>query len=303
MAKLVTPEMTRINKKNRKGSKKQRRSSLFKDSWKRFARNKSALLGLGIIVLLILVMIFANYIAPYSYSQQDYKALSLTPSLQHLFGTDKMGRDIFSRCVYATRVSLPIAIASVACSLLIGGSLGFISAYFGGAVDTVVMRMIDIMQSIPAMLLCIAIVAVMGNGIQWLILGMAISCSASNAKTCRAAILTVKTSEYVESSRAIGASNLRLLFKHMIPNAVGPIIIYLVSMLSTNVLMISNLSYIGVGISPPTPEWGSMLAYAKEFIQQSPYMVIFPGVCIMITCFGFNLMGDGLRDALDPRLK
>ena len=165
------------------------------------------------------------------------------------------------------------------------------------------MRFVDVLQAIPGTLLCIAIVAVLGNSLPVLILAMCIGALPGCAKTCRGAIMTVRTEDYVESSISIGASNARILVQHMIPNAVGPIIIYLVGMIGRDILMISMLSYIGVGITPPTPEWGSLLSYGKDYIQSAPYMVLFPGLMIMISVFAVNLFGDGLRDALDPRLK
>ncbi len=302
MAKHVTPQMEKINKKAFKNGKR-KNSSLTKEAWRRLCRNKTAILGLVIIGLFLVIGIFANLIIPYDYAAQDYTAVSQPPSAQHLFGTDAFGRDLFSRCIYGTRYSLPISLLSVAASLVIGGLLGFVAGYCGGKVDNVIMRFMDIFQAIPGTLLCIAIVAVMGNSLPVLVIAMCIGSLPGCAKTCRGAIMTVRTNDYVESSVSIGASNARILISHMIPNAVGPIIIYLVQMVGRNILMISMLSYIGVGIAPPTPEWGSLLSYGKDYIQSGPYMVIFPGLMIMISVFAVNLFGDGLRDALDPRLK
>ena len=295
--------MEKINKKayNRKGERKS--SSLARESWRRLCRNRTAILGLGIICLFLLIALFADLIIPYDYAAQDYSAIAQPPSAQHLFGTDAYGRDLFSRCVYGTRYSLPIALLSVFTSLVVGGLLGFVSGYCGGKIDNVIMRFIDILQAIPGTLLCIAIVAVMGSSLVVLVIAMCVGALPGCAKTCRGAIMTVRTNDYVESSISIGASNARILLQHMIPNAVGPIIIYLVSMIGRNILMISMLSYIGVGIAPPTPEWGSLLSYGKDYIQSAPYMVLFPGLMIMISVFAVNLFGDGLRDALDPRLK
>lgn len=303
MAKMVTPEMLRIEKKRHKKDGAVRTSSPGREAWKRLKRNSTAVVGLCVIILLVLVAIFAPLIAPFDYAEQNYGALSQTPSAEHWFGTDNMGRDIFSRCVYGARYSLPIGLLCVVTGMLVGGVVGVTASYFGGGVDNVLMRIMDILQSIPGTLLTIAIVAALGNGIDRLVLAVTISFMPACAKVCRAAIFTVKSNEYIESSRAIGAGGLRLMLRHMIPNAVGPIIIFAVSMVSASILVVSTLSYLGLGIAPPTPEWGSRLSSGKDFIRSSPHMVLFPGLMIMLTVFAFNLFGDGLRDALDPRLK
>lgn len=303
MAKLVTPEMLRIEKKRHKKSGAVRKSSPGRDAWKRLKRNRTAVVGMCIVIILALVAIFAPIIAPYDYAEQDYSALSETPSGDHWFGTDHMGRDIFSRCVYGARYSLPIGLLCVVFGMLVGGIVGVTSSYFGGRLDNILMRLMDILQSIPGTLLTIAIVAALGNGVDRLVLAVTISFMPASAKVCRAAIFTVKSNEYIESSRAVGAGGVRLMLRHMIPNAVGPIIIFAVSMMSSSILVVSSLSYLGLGIAPPLPEWGALLSSGKDFIRSSPHMVIFPGAMIMITVFAFNLFGDGLRDALDPRLK
>lgn len=300
MAKMETPAMKRINKKNRKRTGG---ASPGKDAWRRLLRNKMSILGMAVIVCLLLIAVFADLIAPYTYQEQNYSAVSQGPSPEHLFGTDNMGRDIFSRCVYGARWSLPIGLLCVVAGMALGGSLGVIAGYCGGKIDNVIMRVMDIFQAIPPILMAIAMVAVLGNGITQLVVAMSVAFMPNVAKTCRAAIFTVKDSEYVEASKAIGVSQARIIVRHLIPNAIGVIVINAVGMVGAAILMVSTLSYIGVGIVPPTPEWGAILSAGKEYIRSGVHMVLFPGLMIMLTVISFNLFGDGLRDALDPRLK
>ena len=301
MAKMETAAMMRMNKKQRK--KKNQGMSLGREAWKRLVRNKMAVVGMVVIGILILVAIFADIIAPYSYQEQDYSSLSLAPCAAHWFGTDNMGRDIFSRCVYGARWSLPIGLLCVVAGMALGGTFGVVAGYFGGRVDNIIMRVMDIFQAIPAILMAIAVVAVLGNGLVQLVVAMSVAFMPNVARTCRAAIFTVRDSEYVEASQAIGVSRGKIIVKHLIPNAVGVIVINAVGMVGAAILMVSTLSYIGVGITPPTPEWGAILSAGKEYIRSGVHMVLFPGLMIMLTVISFNLFGDGLRDALDPRLK
>lgn len=300
MAKMETPAMKRINKKNKKRAGG---ASPAKDAWRRLLRNKMSIAGMAVIFCLILIAVFADMIAPYTYQEQNYSAISQGPSLEHLFGTDNMGRDIFSRCVYGARWSLPIGLLCVVAGMALGGSLGVIAGYCGGKVDNVIMRVMDVFQAIPPILMAIAMVAVLGNGITQLVVAMSVAFMPNVAKTCRAAIFTVKDSEYVEASKAIGVSQATIIVRHLVPNAIGVIVINAVGMVGAAILMVSTLSYIGVGIVPPTPEWGAILSAGKEYIRSGVHMVLFPGLMIMLTVISFNLFGDGLRDALDPRLK
>lgn len=300
MAKIETPAMKRMIKKKKK---QKYGMTPLKGAWQRLIRNKMAVVGMVIIILLLLTAIFANVIAPYSYQEQDYTAVAQSPSLQHLFGTDNMGRDIFSRCVYGARWSLPLGLLCVVAGLALGGTLGVIAGYCGGPVDNVIMRIMDVFQAIPSILMAIAVVAVLGNGIPQLVTAMSIAFMPNVAKTCRAAIFTVKGNEYVDASRAIGVSKVKIIVRHLIPNAIGVIVIDAVGMVGAAILVVSTLSYIGVGIVPPTPEWGAILSAGKEYIRSGVHMVLFPGLMIMLTVISFNLFGDGLRDALDPRLK
>lgn len=303
MAKMITPEMQRINQKltNKDGTHKD--FSFAYDSWIRFKRNKTAVIGLVLVIIILLVALFAPLICPYDYAATDYMNANQKPNAQHWFGTDNLGRDLFSRCIYGTRISVPIGIASMIFGCLTGGLLGIIAAFFGGIIDNIIMRIMDVLQAIPGTLLAIVIVAVLGNGIPQLLAALLISSMPMMAKTFRAAIFTVRNSDYIESCRSIGANNLRLMMRHALPNAVGHIIIFAVSTIPSTIMIITSLSYIGLGITPPTPEWGALLAAGKDYFSSYSYMILFPGLMIMITVLAFNLVGDGLRDALDPRLK
>lgn len=302
MSKIHTPAMEKIEKKNAK-RKKPVRQTPGRESWKRFKRNPTALIGLGVVCFLILVAIFAPLIAPYDYQTQDYSVMMQKPGAEHWFGTDPFGRDIFSRIIYGTRYSLVIALFCTIAAFFTGGLLGIIAGYFGGRADTVIMRIMDIFQSIPMIMMAMCIVAVLGNGIPQLVAAIMFASMPTMARNNRAAILRVRGSDYIEASAAIGVGQLRMIVKHMIPNAVGVMIIYFVGFLAVSIMMMSSMSYIGVGLSAPTPEWGLILNDGKAYLTSAPYMMIFPALMIMITCFAFNLMGDGLRDAFDPRLK
>ncbi len=302
MAKMRTPAMEKIEKKNAR-RKRPVQSTPAHEAWKRYKRNPTAIVGLVIAALLILIAIFAPLIAPYDYKTQDYMAMMQAPSAQHLFGTDQFGRDIFSRVVYGTRYSLVIALFCTLAALFTGGLLGIIAGYFGGVVDTLIMRVMDIFQSIPMILMAMCIVAVLGNGIPQLVAAIMFASMPTMARNNRAAILRVRGSEYIESSEAIGVGQLQMILKHMIPNAAGIMIIYFVGFLAVSIMMMSSMSYIGVGLSAPTPELGLILNDGKAYMTSAPYMMFFPALMIMITCFAFNLMGDGLRDAFDPKMK
>lgn len=302
MSKIHTPAMEKIAKKNAR-RKKPAVSTPGRESWKRFKRNPTALIGLGVVCLLVLVAIFAPLIAPYDYQAQDYSIMMQKPSGAHWFGTDQFGRDIFSRLIYGTRYSLVIALFCTIAAFFTGGLLGIIAGYFGGRVDTIIMRIMDIFQSIPMIMMAMCIVAVLGNGIPQLVAAIMFASMPTMARNNRAAILRVRGSDYIESSEAIGVGQLRMIVKHMIPNAVGVMIIYFVGFLAVSIMMMSSMSYIGVGLAAPTPEWGLILNDGKAYLTSAPYMMLFPAMMIMITCFAFNLMGDGLRDAFDPRLK
>jgi ABC-type dipeptide/oligopeptide/nickel transport system permease subunit len=302
MAKITTPAMEKLNKK-RKRSGAEAGYNYWADAWKRLKRNKLSMLGLFIIATLLLIGIFAPFIIPYSYSGVDVPNAFAPPSAAHIFGTDQLGRDVFSRCIFATRISLPMGFVCAVVAIALGGIIGLAAAFFMGNTDNVLMRAMDIFQAIPGTLMAICVVASLGTGIPQLILAIAISNVPMFAKTVRSAVLTVRDSEYIEATRTIGAKNLRLMFRHIIPNCVGHVIIFVVASVAANIMIISMMSYIGLGIQPPLPEWGSLLSDGKAYISSYAHMVVFPGLFIMITVFAFFLLGDGVRDALDPRLK
>jgi ABC-type dipeptide/oligopeptide/nickel transport system permease subunit len=303
MAKTVTSEMKKINAKRYDRSGNLKKSTPATEAWKRLKKNKPAIVGMIIVTFMLLVAIFANIIAPYKPDLQDYSAMFKGPSAQHLFGTDQFGRDVFSRCVYGSRYSLLIALVCLLTGMLTGGVLGVIAGYFGGKVDSIIMRIMDVLQSMPTILLAMAIISVLGNGIPQLVAAITISSVSIGARSWRSTVLMVRSNEYIESSRSVGADNLVMIVRHVIPNCVGISVVGMVSMISHSILMISSLCYIGLGISPPTPEWGVILNNAKTYFLNYPYMALFPTLVIMITVLGFNLLGNGLRDALDPRMK
>jgi len=307
MAKRITPAMQKIAKQKEKEMAKHNgqavKSTPTREAWKRLKRNKLALIGLVILALLVIICIIAPYIIPCDYQLMDLKNVNKAPSAEHLFGTDKYGRDLFSRVLYGTRISLPIALAIVALAFGFGGTLGAIAAFYGGKVDNVIMRVLDVFQSIPPMLMAIAVAATLGNGIPNLIIAITISSLPARARVVRASILTVKRNDYIESAKAMGASSKRQLLKYMLPNALGPILTAITFAVATAILTVSSLSYIGLGIVEPTPEWGALLSSGKELLRIAPHVIIFPGLAIMITVLALNMFGDGLRDALDPRLK
>ena len=251
----------------------------------------------------MLVAIFADQICPYNYAKTAPLEAYQGPSFQHLFGTDNLGRDIFSRCIYATRISLFIGVVSSVAAVVVGGTLGLIAAYFMKAVDNIIMRVMDMFTAIPGTLLALAIVAALGTSMVNLLIAITISSIPGFVRLIRSTVLTVVESDYVEAARACGTGDARIILRHILPNAIGPIIVQTTTSISDMILTASGLSFIGMGVQAPTPEWGAMISEAREFYRQKPYLVIFPGVCIILTALSFNLIGDGLRDALDPRLR
>lgn len=302
MPKNITPEMEAINRQLAK-RRYTGQASPFREACRRLVRNRTAIIGIVIVALMMLVALLAPFIAPYGYEEMDLANALQGPSLRHLFGTDDAGRDLFSRCLYGARITLPIAFFSTMVAVLVGGVVGVVSAYFGGSVDTIIMRVIDIWGSIPGMMLSVAVVACFGNNIIVLVIGLSVGAIPNMARMFRGSIFTVVDNDYVESSRSIGASNNRIMFLHLLPNSVGPVILAIVNLLNSQVLGVSTLSFIGVGVNPPTPEWGALLSAGKSFLSIYPHLCAFPGLCIVLCVLGFNLLGDGLRDALDPRLK
>ena len=283
------------------GSLKKRSQLL--EIWDRLKTNKLAMVGMAIVLLLIVCAIFADWIAPYDINMQNPTQRLLYPSLAHPLGTDNYGRDIPSRIIYGGRISLLVSLMAVVCSVVVGGLIGAVSGYFGGKVDTIIMRLMDMLMAIPGTLLAICVSSMLGNGIWQTAVAVAVGGIAPSCRMMRATSLSIRGEEYIEAARACGSRNLRVILSHVIPNCLAPIIVDCTLRLGGNIMMISGLSFIGLGVQPPTPEWGSMLNSGREFIRQFYPLITFPGLAIMLTMFGFNMFGDGLRDAMDPKLK
>ena len=273
--------------------------------WHRLRRNRLAMLGLALMSAILLLAVFADVIADY-----DTKVVGMnmverlqTPSAKHWFGTDGYGRDVFARIIHGSRLSLSLSIISMLIAVAVGSMIGAISGYFGGRVDDVLMRLMDRLLAIPPRLMSISIVAALGRSMANLMLALALAYMPVFARVIRSSILSVKDQEFVEAARACGTSDARIILRHIIPNAVGPIIVQATLAMGSSILTISSLSFMGMGIQPPQPEWGTMLYEGRDLIRTSPYLVIFPGAAIAVSVLSLNLLGDGLRDALDPRLK
>lgn len=280
-----------------------KKNSLWKYTWRRLCRNKMSVVAMVVIILIILSAVFADYLTPYSYSKQDPKNVMQFPSWQHPFGTDNFGRDLLTRVLRGGRISLLVALFSTLLSAVVGTILGSTSAYFGGVYSTIVMRLMDVLMSIPALLFAVLISSVLGSGIQNTIIACAVPGISQFCRIAYAQVLKESTNEYVAAATICGAKPLRKIFRHLLPNALAPLIIQITLRLGNSIMMISGLSFIGLGIQPPTPEWGSIISGAREYIRTFWPLVTFPGIMIALTVISFNLFGDGLRDALDPRQK
>ncbi|WP_374718827.1 nickel transporter permease [Parageobacillus toebii] len=282
---------------------KEESASLWKEGWRRFRKNKMALVGLGIVVFFILLAIFAPLLAPYDFKEQNLAERLQPPSSKHLFGTDDFGRDIFSRVIYGARISLWVGFFSVLGSVIVGSMLGIIAGYYGRWIDGIISRLFDIMLAFPSILLAIGIVAVLGPSLQNALIAIAVINIPNFGRLIRSRVLSIKQEEYVMAAKAIGMSDMRILFHHILPNSMAPIIVQGTLAIATAIIEAAALGFLGLGAQPPNPEWGKMLADSKDFLTQAPWTMVFPGIAIMLTVLGFNLMGDGLRDALDPRMK
>ncbi len=283
---------------------KKKKSSQLKEIWRRYRKNKAAVLGLIILVFILSVAIFADVIVPYSKCIEQVGADRLQgPSLAHFFGTDEYGRDLFARVIHGSRFSLFIGVATSLMALVFGAILGASAGYFGGVVDNVICRIIDVFACVPPILLSLAVVAALGTNLRNLIIAITVSCIPGNVRLIRSLVLTVAEQDYVEAARSYGTSTPRIIFRYVLPNAMGPIIVNTTMSISDMILSAAGLSFIGMGIQPPSPEWGALLSNAQTYLFTAPYMLIFPGVFIILSSLAFNLVGDGLTDALDPKLK
>lgn len=282
-----------------------KKKSKAKEIWKRMKKSKSAMFGFVVIIILVLVAVFANVFIDYNKMaiSQNMAVRLQPPNAKHWFGTDAYGRDIFARIIFGVRTSLSIGILTTAVSIVIATLFGAIAGFYGGKVDSIIMRVMDTVMAIPPVLLALAIVASLGPGMTNLIIAMAISNVPGLTRIIRSVIISVVDQEFIEAARACGTKNTRILFKHIIPNSMGPIIVQATMSVSSMIINAASLSYLGMGIQPPTPEWGAMLSESNDYMISSPYLVIIPGLAILLSSLSINLFGDGLRDALDPKLK
>lgn len=281
-----------------------RRHSRTADIGRRLVRDKSAVASMVFLGIIVFLAVFANVLFDESVvTTQNIGARNCPPSWEHWFGTDLYGRDIFVRMVFGSRVSLIIGVVTMVTSMVVGGLLGAVAAYFGGITDSVIMRLTDMFMAIPETLLALCVVAAMGASAVSLIVAMTVACVPGNCRLVRSTVLSIVDSEYVEAARACGMSDLGIIVKEILTNALGPIIVVSTQGIAGIMLTASSLSYLGMGIQPPNPEWGAMISEAREFLRSAPYTCIIPGIVIVLTALSFNLLGDGLRDAMDPRLK
>jgi peptide/nickel transport system permease protein len=284
--------------------KKSRTREQFFEFWRRYKKNKSAVIGLIILIFLVGMAVFADLIIPYSKCVEQVVSERLQPpSMAHFFGTDEYGRDLFARVVHGSRYSLFIGVATSLMALVAGAILGASAGYFGGMVDNIICRIVDVFMCVPPILLSLAVVAALGTSMRNLIIAITISCIPGNVRLVRSVVLTVAEQDYVDVARSYGASNARIIFRYVLPNAMGPIIVNTTMAISDMILSAAGLSFIGMGIQPPSPEWGALLSAAETYIFTSPYLLFFPGIFIVLSSLSFNLVGDGLTDALDPKLK
>lgn len=294
MMKAAKKEVVRTDK---------RRSQLW-EIWRRLKKSKVAVVGLVILIFLLFIAIFADVLVDYDMAiKQDLVNKLQGPSAEHWLGTDGFGRDILARIIHGSRISLSIGFVAVFASLVIGGAIGSVAGYYGGKLDIIIMRFIDVLMAVPSMLMCICVVTVLGPGMSNLLVAITTSYVATFCVIVRSSILTIKNSDYIEAARATGVGTFRIILKHILPNTMGPIMVQATLSIGSVILSATGLSFVGLGVMPPAPEWGAILTEGKEYIRMAPHIVLFPGIAIMLAVMSLNFLGDGLRDALDPRLK
>lgn len=298
----MTKKNTTVTVDNMQEYKKR---SMWAEVWRNYRKNPSAMIGLVIVVLLVIVAIVARVVYDFNADivAQNLEIRFQKPSMEHPFGTDHYGRDQFTRVMYGASYSLLVGIIAVAISCVIGSTLGMIAGYYGGLAETIIMRTCDVFVGIPSILLGVAIMSAFGQSIGVLMWAIGLVYVPMFARIARAAVLPVRDQEYIEAARVIGVGDLSIIFKHVLPNALSPIIVQTTMGVANAILTASNLSFLGLGIPVPAPEWGAMLSETRAYIRDYGFLTLFPGLAIMITVLAFNLMGDGLRDALDPKLK
>ncbi|MBP3039943.1 ABC transporter permease [Bacillaceae bacterium Marseille-Q3522] len=270
--------------------------------WKRLKKNNGAIIGAIILLFFILTAVLSPVLAPFSFEQMNMEERFQGPSGAHLLGTDEFGRDILSRMIYGGRVSLMMGLVAVSVAAVVGVTLGIISGYYR-KIDIYIMQIMDILLAFPSLLLAIAIIAVLGVGLMNAMIAVAISVVPSYVRVVRGSVLSIREKEYIEAVKALGVSDLKIIFKHILPNVLSPVIVLSTLQFGTSILSAASLSFLGLGAQPPTPEWGAMAYVGKSFLLNAWWMSLFPGLAIMLVVLGFNMLGDGLRDALDPRLK
>lgn len=270
---------------------------------RRFRRNTGAVIGTAILAVVLLLAVFAPYVAPYDPYKQDWTNRLSAPSRDHVFGTDEHGRDLLSRIIFGSRLALSIGLVSIAIGVIIGGFLGLVSGYYGGRIDHAIMRVIDVLMAFPGILLALAVVAALGPGLYNVMIAVGVWSIPLFSRTVRGTVLSIKEQDYIEAARSLGSGDLSIIVKHILPNAMAPVLVLSTLRLATALLSAAGLSFLGLGAQPPTPDWGAMLSSGRQHLETSPHLSMFPGLAIMLLVLAFNTVGDGLRDALDPRLK
>ena len=282
-----------------------KKRSQLKSIWLQYRKNKLAMFGLAIFLVLVMIALTSGFFLDYDTQVigQNMKERLSPPSRAHIFGTDEYGRDLFARIIWGTRISLFVGLFTVAIAMSAGSMIGAVAGYYGGRMDNVLMRIMDVFLAMPGTILAVAIVGALGPGIINVLLAMAICRIPQFARIVRSSIISIRGQEFVEAAKACGTKDGRIILRHILPNAVGPIVVQATLHMATTILGVAGLSFIGLGFEAPIPEWGSMLSAAKSQMRYQPYLMIFPGIAIMIAVLSLNLIGDGLRDALDPRMK
>lgn len=282
-----------------------KKRSMVSEVWRNYKKSPSAVVGLIVICVIVIVAIIAQFVFDYNIDivQQDIMNRLQKPSESHIFGTDQYGRDVLVRVLYGAKYSLSVGIVSTAISCIIGSTLGLIAGYYGGITENIILRTCEVFMGIPSILLGIAIMSAFGQSLVVLMYAVGLVYVPMFARTARAAVLPVRDQEYIEAARVSGVSDLKIIFSHVLPNSLSPIIVQVTMGVANGILTASSLSFLGLGVPVPAPEWGAMLSSGREFIRDYSYLTLFPGLAIMVTVLSFNLMGDGLRDALDPKLK
>ena len=274
----------------------------FKEFVRKFKKQKTALVALAFICLLAIIAIISYQVVPYGINEYDYSAIMQGPSAKHIFGTDEFGRDLFSRILCGTRISLSVGLLSVSIGAILGTILGLLGGYYGGLLDACIMRVCDVLFAFPGIILAIAIVAILGSGLYNVVIAVAVFSTPTFARLVRSTTLSLKSSVFVQAARNIGSSDRRILFRHILPGAIPNIIVQYTMSIGNSILTASSLSFLGMGAQPPTPEWGLLLSNGRNYMMSSWHITFFPGLAIFLTVLSFNLLGDGLRDALDPKL-